>query len=93
MQVIEEQIRIIKDFPKPGILFRDITTLLKHPRAMAETILEMKNFVKNRAQRPSLAWKQEASFSQRPLLQALELPYPVRKAGKLHVKQSLFLST
>ena len=31
MQVIEEQIRIIKDFPKPGILFRDITTFAEAP--------------------------------------------------------------
>ena len=26
-------IRTIPDYPKPGIMFRDITTLLGHPRA------------------------------------------------------------
>lgn len=31
---IEDYIRAIPDFPKPGILFRDITTLLKEPRGM-----------------------------------------------------------
>lgn len=31
-------IRTIPDYPKPGILFRDITTLLKDPRGLAETI-------------------------------------------------------
>lgn len=30
---LKEYIRSIPDFPKPGILFRDITTLLKDPRA------------------------------------------------------------
>lgn len=31
-------IRTIPDYPKPGILFRDITTLLKDPQGLAETI-------------------------------------------------------
>ncbi|MDV7393888.1 adenine phosphoribosyltransferase, partial [Arthrospira platensis SPKY1] len=30
-------IRTIPDFPKPGIQFKDITTLLVHPEAMAQT--------------------------------------------------------
>ena len=34
-------IRSIPDYPKPGILFRDITTLIEHPegRARAERFL------------------------------------------------------
>lgn len=31
-------IRDIPDFPKPGILFRDITTLLNHPEGLCYTI-------------------------------------------------------
>ncbi|HOK95083.1 MAG TPA: adenine phosphoribosyltransferase [Anaerohalosphaeraceae bacterium] len=31
-------IREIPDFPKPGILFRDITPLLAHPQALAQAI-------------------------------------------------------
>ena len=31
-------IRDIPDFPKPGILFRDITTLLSHAEGMRYTI-------------------------------------------------------
>ena len=34
-QRIEEAIRTIPDFPKPGIQFRDITTLLGNPEASA----------------------------------------------------------
>jgi len=35
---IEAAIREIPDFPKPGILFRDITTLLAKPEALRATI-------------------------------------------------------
>ena len=31
--IIESSIRDIKDFPKPGIVFKDITTLLNNPKA------------------------------------------------------------
>jgi len=35
---IESKIRDIPDFPKPGILFRDITPLLQDPAGLKETI-------------------------------------------------------
>lgn len=35
---IEELIRTIPDYPKPGIMFRDITTLLNHPRGFRQTV-------------------------------------------------------
>lgn len=35
---IDQHIRAIPDFPKPGILFRDITPLLGNAKAFAETI-------------------------------------------------------
>jgi adenine phosphoribosyltransferase len=35
---LRARIREIPDFPKPGILFYDITTLLKDPASMRETI-------------------------------------------------------
>jgi adenine phosphoribosyltransferase len=38
MQDLERHIRTIKDFPKPGIGFKDITTLLKEPQAFAAAI-------------------------------------------------------
>jgi adenine phosphoribosyltransferase len=36
-----DAIRTIPDYPKPGILFRDITTLLGDPRAFRQTIDEL----------------------------------------------------
>ena len=38
---IRETIRSIPDFPKPGIIFRDITTLLGHPRAFRRAVDEL----------------------------------------------------
>src|SRR5689334_23385132 len=37
-EALRERIREIPDFPKPGILFYDITTLLKDPGAYKESI-------------------------------------------------------
>ena len=34
-------VRSIPDYPKPGIIFRDITTLLGHPRAFRRAVDEM----------------------------------------------------
>ena len=38
---LKKHIRSIPDFPKPGILFYDISTLLAHPKAWHETIEQM----------------------------------------------------
>ena len=35
---LKNHIRSIPDFPKPGILFYDISTLLAHPKAWHATI-------------------------------------------------------
>ena len=38
---LKKHIRSIKDFPKKGIMFRDITTLLKEPKAFNKTLDEL----------------------------------------------------
>jgi adenine phosphoribosyltransferase len=38
MDDLKKHIREIPDFPKPGILFYDITTLLQHPLALRMTV-------------------------------------------------------
>src|SRR4051794_17818170 len=38
---LKQFIRDIPDFPKPGILFRDITPLLGHAAALRETVRRM----------------------------------------------------
>tara|TARA_B100001109_G_C18815375_1_gene451775 strand:+ start:15 stop:542 length:528 start_codon:yes stop_codon:yes gene_type:complete len=44
---LKDYIRSIPDYPKKGILFRDITTLIKNEKAFAETIDEIILKVKN----------------------------------------------
>lgn len=41
MESIKDKIRTIPDYPKPGIMFRDITTLLADPRGFRKTIDEL----------------------------------------------------
>lgn len=38
MMDLKQHVRGIPDFPKPGILFYDISTLLRHPGAWKETV-------------------------------------------------------
>jgi adenine phosphoribosyltransferase len=33
LKIIEDSIRVIPDFPKPGIMFKDITTMLNNKKA------------------------------------------------------------
>ena len=48
---LKDHIRSIKDYPKKGILFRDITTLIKNESAFEETINQIiersKSFIKD----------------------------------------------
>src|ERR1700753_2214622 len=37
----KETIRTIPDYPKPGIMFRDVTTLMGNPRASRRAVDEM----------------------------------------------------
>jgi len=38
---LEQYIRDVPDFPKPGIVFKDITPLLAAPEALAETVTQL----------------------------------------------------
>ncbi len=42
---LKDHIRGVPDFPKPGILFYDISTLLKHPGAWRETVRQLAHAV------------------------------------------------
>ena len=44
---LKDYIRSIKDYPKKGILFRDITTLIKNETAFEETINQIVERSKN----------------------------------------------
>lgn len=77
-------IRTVPDFPKPGILFRDITTLLQHPAAFAAAIAALS--AEARALRPDVIVGIESRgfVFGAPVAVALGLGFvPVRKPGKL----------
>ncbi len=45
MNKIEQYIRDIQDFPKPGILFKDIAPLLQDPEGLSACLSELKGLV------------------------------------------------
>jgi len=42
-QILLDSIRDIPDFPKPGIIFKDITTLLSNPKALDTLMTHLQN--------------------------------------------------
>ena len=47
MDSLKEKIRNVPDFPKPGIGFKDITTLVGDGEALRETIRQMRQLFEN----------------------------------------------
>ncbi len=81
---IKDHIRSIPDFPKPGILFYDISTLLAHPDAWQVTMGRMAKLI-GRHQPDILAGIESRGFLiAAPLALKLGLGFiMVRKKGKL----------
>lgn len=81
---LKRYIRDIPDFPKPGILFRDITPLLQDPKAFKRVIDEMGQELVNLKAEAIVAIESRGFIFGAPLAAELKLPFiPVRKAGKL----------
>lgn len=79
-------IRDIPDFPQPGILFRDITTLLNNPEGLRYTI----DHLTHQCQKANLLPDYIIGMESRGFIFATPLAYqlnagfvPVRKPGKL----------
>jgi adenine phosphoribosyltransferase len=81
---LRAKIREIPDFPKPGILFYDITTLLKDPDAFREVIDQMTDQVKDSAVDLVVGMESRGFIFSAPLAYQLHAGFvPVRKLGKL----------
>jgi adenine phosphoribosyltransferase len=81
---LKSHIRSVPDFPKPGILFYDIGTLLAHGPAWRETIIRLSDCV--RAEKPDLLLGIESRgfLVAAPLAVSLGLGVGmIRKKGKL----------
>ncbi|HEC70169.1 MAG TPA: adenine phosphoribosyltransferase [Candidatus Omnitrophica bacterium] len=84
---LENFIRSIPDFPKKGILFRDITTLLNNPKAFKLAIEEMAHLFKDKKAEVIVAAESRGFIFGGALAYRLKSAFvPVRKPGKLPYK-------
>lgn len=83
-EYIKSKIRTVPDFPKPGIMFRDITSLLLDPEGMKKTIEILYSRYKDK-DIDAIAGIEARGFIIASILSdKLKLPFiPIRKPGKL----------
>jgi adenine phosphoribosyltransferase len=80
---LKHLIRDIPDFPQPGILFRDITPLLRHPAAFREVVGAFAGHFRGRVDAVAGIESRGFIFGA-PLALELDVPFvPIRKVGKL----------
>ena len=81
---LKDYIRSVPDFPKPGIMFRDITPLLNSSDAMREVIRRLAEPFRNAGVTTILAAEARGFVFGAPLAMELGAGFvPVRKPGKL----------
>ena len=84
---LKEHIREIQDFPKKGILFRDITTVLKDPKALKYAVGGMIELAEELSFDAVLGPESRGFIFGVPLALGLGKGFvPVRKDGKLPAK-------
>ncbi len=84
LSLIASAIRPIPDFPKKGIVFRDITTLLTSPQAFQAACDRMAEAARGLGATSIVAIESRGFLFGAPLAVALKLPLViVRKPGKL----------
>jgi adenine phosphoribosyltransferase len=77
-------IRGVPDFPIEGILFYDITTLLKNPAALKESVDQLVNHYQNAGVDVVVGIESRGFIFGMPLAHQLNVGFvPVRKPGKL----------
>lgn len=79
-----DYVRDVPDFPKPGILFKDITPLLGHPEAFRATIDRLAQAFSDQNIDAIAAAEARGFIFGAPLALALNVGFiPIRKPGKL----------
>ena len=68
MKKVEDYVRSIPDFPEPGIIFRDVTSILQDADGLQLAIDEMRHFVEEenflwRPSRRAMTWSTAAQRS------------------------------
>lgn len=81
---LKDHIRSIPDFPKPGILFYDITTLLKNKNAFKHAVNQLANKFKSKKVDAVVAVEARGFILGGAIAHKLNSGFiPVRKKGKL----------
>jgi adenine phosphoribosyltransferase len=84
---LKSYIRSVPDFPKKGIVFKDITTLTKNPKAFGATVDEFYDHYKNKGIDAVVAVESRGFIFGGALAYRLGVGFiPVRKPGKLPAK-------
>lgn len=84
LELIKSSIKSIPNYPKEGIIFRDITSLLEVPAAFKATIDLIVEKYKDKGLTKVIGTESRGFIFGAPVALALGLPFiPVRKPGKL----------
>lgn len=84
MKTVVDYIRTIPDFPEPGIMFRDLTTVLQDPDGLQLAIDELKKRLETVDFDVIVGTESRGFILGAPLAYALHKSFvPVRKKGKL----------
>ena len=84
MKKLEEYVRSIPDFPEPGIIFRDVTSILQDADGLQLAIDSIQNLVKDVDADVIVGTESRGFIFGVPVAYNLHKPFvPVRKKGKL----------
>lgn len=84
LNLIKNNIKIIPNYPKQGILFRDISALLENPHAYSASVTLLANYYKNYKFTKIVGVESRGFLFSAPLALILKLSFiPARKEGRL----------
>lgn len=84
MKNIEDYVRSIPDFPEPGIIFRDVTSVLQDADGLALAVDKMQESLKDTEFDVVVGLESRGFIFGMPIAYNLHKPFiPVRKKGKL----------
>jgi adenine phosphoribosyltransferase len=82
-------IRDVPDFPKPGILFKDISTIMLNPKISKEVLNHLKDLYEKQSIEAVAGIESRGFLFGYPLAMELGVPFIlIRKEGKLPYKTS-----
>lgn len=94
LEYLKNSIKSIQDYPKPGILFRDVTSLLEDPKAYALSIDLLVERYKNAGITKVVGTEARGFLFGAPVALGLGVGFvPVRNRANCRVKPSVKLTT